>query len=179
MVPPVRSKSASRIRLPVSRCSGKRRLRGDRGRSRAGLGAGEGDHVSRFRLGWRLRRAQTAQPRDGFALGAEIEGGVQKLDRAGAQRLQNRGRIVMRMQADHLHRRRQGGDETDQVRGRRQVRGQIEQHHLRLQLPRADLQRLLRRITLQVRQNLKRAASGEAWPGTAAPARGWARSAAR
>ena len=61
------------------------------------------------------------------------------------------------MQTDHLHRRVQRGDVTHQIDRGHGVRTQVQQHHLRLELPGPDLQRLMGRITLEVRQNLKAA----------------------
>ena len=61
------------------------------------------------------------------------------------------------MQADHLHRGVQRGDVTHQIDRGHGVRTQVQQHHLRLKLPGPDLERLMGRITLEVRQDLKAA----------------------
>ncbi len=60
------------------------------------------------------------------------------------------------MQPDHVNRRRQAGSEAKQFGCRRQIRRQIQQHHVRLELPHPDFQRLLGRISLEIGQDLER-----------------------
>ena len=59
------------------------------------------------------------------------------------------------MQANDVRFRTEFHDEVDQVACRRFIRRHIEEHDFRLQLPQTDVERMTRRIALQVRQDLK------------------------
>ncbi len=60
------------------------------------------------------------------------------------------------MQPHHVHPEVKRRNAANQLAGLVQVRGQIEQDHVRLGLAHPDLQRLERRIGLEFRQDLKR-----------------------
>ena len=79
---------------------------------------------------------------------------MQKLTSAGAQRQDERVWIVDLMQADHEY--FGTGDQADELAGLVEVSGEIDQHHLGLQLAQAQFKRLLGGVTLQIAHHLKR-----------------------
>ncbi len=112
---------------------------------------------------------QAAQPRHGLVLGIRIEGRIQKFARAHSQGAQNRVGIVANMQAHDVRLEVQRGHAADQLAGHIQVADQVQQNHVWLGLTQANFERLLRRIGLELRQDLEgpRALDGAAktgWP---------------
>ena len=138
---------------PLQRKGG---LGGDGGSAGAGLGAGKGDGVPFFGLGLRLGSDQAAQAGDGLALRAPAR-------RARTETRSRRRAAIAESTCESLWVCKpttctggfKRGHAADQLHRGRQIGRQIQKNDVRLKLPRADIQRLVRRIALQVRQDLK------------------------
>ncbi len=102
------------------------------------------------------RLQQPVQTGDGVVLGLYIERRIQEFACAAPQRAQNRVRIVAHVQPDHMRLEIERSDRANQFTGLVQVRRQVQQDDVGLGLAHLDFQGLLRRIGLELRQDLER-----------------------
>ena len=116
-MPPVRSQSAKRTRLPVIRSS-------ENAVCVAMVEAPEPGLALENAIAWPSSasagasgRNQPPQPGNGLALRRQVERSVEKFARSGPQGLQNDLRIVLGVQPHHVHRRGERRDPADQLHG--------------------------------------------------------------